>query len=112
MVKFQILDWSSYHEEIDGEDDTTKKIFTIRLFGRTEKPDNKTIHVQVNGFTPYFYVKIPDTWKSVHVELFMREVKNRVQYQFRESIQSYDVQKKHNFYGFTNKALFTFLRLV
>jgi DNA polymerase elongation subunit (family B) len=106
MVKFQILDWSSYHER--DKDDYASR-YTIRLFGRTK---DKRIYLRVDGFTPYFFVEIPKTWKKMHVDLFMNEVKSRVEYKFRGLLESYSVVQRKRFYGFTNDEQFSFIRLV
>ena len=74
-LKFQIISWNKLDKEInDDEYDLEYKIYA---FGVTE--NNKSICVEINEFTPYFYVKIPDhlqkTWndfKTEQVRLYLR----------------------------------------
>lgn len=105
-IKFNILDWNYYHEEI--EDDNN--IYTIRLFGRTN--NNKTIYVKVEEYTPYFYVEIPSYWKQYQVDLFINNLNKKVKYNHRNSMISYDVVEKYKFWGFTDNKLFKFVRLI
>jgi DNA polymerase elongation subunit (family B) len=56
-ILFQILDWDSSHIE----DDEGNKKFIARLFGKTK--EDKSIYVEVEQFTPYFYVEIDSKWR-------------------------------------------------
>ena len=58
--KLQISNWDWYQDDIDTEDD--EPVYTIMIFGRTS--DDKSIYIKVKGYTPYFYIKIPENWKQ------------------------------------------------
>ena len=67
MVQFQITGWYSNDIEMDDtssdEDDRysyKEKEFKIVLFGKDM--DENTYTLVVNDFTPYFYVKVPNTF--------------------------------------------------
>jgi DNA polymerase delta subunit 1 len=120
-VIFQVIDWSILDvakEEDNGSDSEDdggnfkmiKKECTIRMFGVTE--DLNSIMVQVEGFTPFFYVEIPTNWKKDHVDKFVKSVKGRAPPYIRHSLINYDVVYKCHFYGFRNGKKFPFLRLV
>jgi DNA polymerase delta subunit 1 len=108
MVKLQILDWSSCHF-IDKKEDKTKK-FAIRLFGITD--DNKRIYLRVDGFKPYFFVEIPKKWKNTHVDIFVNEIKSKVDQQYADALHSYVVVEKIKFYGFRNGEKYKFIKFV
>src|SRR5215210_9064068 len=55
-LDFQIIDWNTYHE-MDGDDEEK---YVIQLFGRTE--DDKDVCLKVTGYTPFFYVEVPNNW--------------------------------------------------
>jgi DNA polymerase elongation subunit (family B) len=106
-VTFQVLDWASSHR--DSGDNAEKYI--IRLFGMTE--EKKTICVEVQNFTPYFYVEIPDSWDTTRVTILMRAVKEKIypkNFQERKVVAT--LVQRHKFWGFTNDKLFNFVRLV
>lgn len=113
---FQICDWNSYHE-IDGDEEER---YVIQLFGRTE--DDKDVCLKITGFTPFFYVEIPDKWTDRQVDKFVEILKNKVswcttnspnyEYDLSNSLIKYTVVQKHKFYNFTNKKIFKFVMLV
>ena len=76
----------------------------------------------MNGFTPYFYIEIPDKWTTREVDIFMNTLKNKVSwrtknnprynYDLSNELIRYNVVKRYKFNGFTDKTLFNFIRLV
>ena len=100
-IIFNILDFNSYHNNDEEDDDsdiendnsTNTGEYTIELFGRTK--NDKSVYVKVNGFTPYFYVDIPDNWNDSHVDKFVNYIKNKVYYKYRDNLVAYDIQLKH-----------------
>jgi DNA polymerase elongation subunit (family B) len=111
MVKFQVLDWTPSHDKTNKKE--YRRNFTIKLFGRTEKTDDeksKTVYVRVDGFTPHFFVKIPDSWEKFHVDLFIDEVKSRVNFKFKDKLEGYSIVNKKDYYGFKAGETFKFIR--
>ncbi len=123
---FQVLDWNSYNEcDSDGQNK-----FTIRLFGRT--PDDKTIHVKVTDFKPYFYVEIPKRWNAGHIDIFVNLILSQIKSKKPKKKPSdnsddspneepeteenllfkYEVVDSHKFDGFTNNGVFKFIRFI
>ncbi|AYV81261.1 MAG: DNA polymerase family B elongation subunit [Harvfovirus sp.] len=101
VVEFQILDWRSYHEE---------NSFMMRLYGQTR--DNKTVHVQVKKFTPYFYVEISKSWRQSQVDALIAAVRLRVfPKENSDQLKKYQIVSKYKFWGFTNYEKFNFLQL-
>lgn len=123
-VKFQVLDWNSHYIDCETEDPNDKnntissKKYTIRLFGRTL--ENKTIYVQVNEYTPYFYVCVDDTWGKRSSDMFVDYLKNNIKKKAENGswvkclneFVGYEIEKKHKFVEFTNFKKYTFLKLI
>ena len=104
---FQILDWN-YFNENEGDDEPST--YKIRLFGRTS--DNKTVYVKVNNFYPYFYVEIDKYMSTNKINIFIDNIKKNVYPQTAvDGFFRYEIEKKHNLYGFTDNEEFTFLKL-
>jgi DNA polymerase elongation subunit (family B) len=104
---FQILDWNYYHEEDD--DDGSKK-YTIRLFGKTKAQES--IYLQVDGFKPYFYIKLEKSWKSSQIDQILEAAQRRVFPKDKvEGLVETKVVSKYDFYGFTNYKKFNFLKM-
>lgn len=104
-IEFQILDWRQAQEE----DMNGKKNFIVRLFGKTR--DNKTIHVQVNKFTPYFYVEIDSSWRQMQIDALVSEIKKKVYPSDNvEGLLHVQTVEKYKFWGFTNYEKFKFLQ--
>ena len=114
--EFQVNDWNHYHE-IDSNDEEK---YAIQLFGRTA--DDKDVCVKVCGFTPFFYVEVPQGWARRQVDKFVKVLKKRVSwrtsnnpkytYDLSDSLINYTVKQKHKFRNFTNKKLFKYVMLV
>ncbi len=107
-IEFQILDWNYYHK--DEGDDEVRKVYHIRLFGKTR--DQKSIYVDVEGYTPNFYVKVEKNWKTSNIDKIIEEVKKRVFADKRNGLVMYRVVKKYDFYGFTNYTQFDYIQLI
>jgi len=112
-IIFQIIDWHTSQTEPDEDvesDEEVVPLYNIELFGRDET--GKTVFVNVENFTPYFYIEIPEKWNKFKVDTLVNEVKRMVSKKFRSGLKSHDVVKRHKFYGFTNYTEFKFLRLI
>ena len=80
----QIYDWETYDEEVDIDDSnsesesdcdtpTISQNFVIYLYALTQKGEN--VSIKVNGFTPYFWIEIPNFWKPSWTSIFADELK-------------------------------------
>ena len=110
-LRFQIISWNKFDKEInDDEFDLEYKIYA---FGVTDK--NKSICVEINEFTPYFYAKIPDhlqkTWNDFKTEQVRLYLRNKL-YKFKESLIKVSVIQKKDLDGFTNEENFNFLKII
>jgi DNA polymerase elongation subunit (family B) len=110
-MRFNVLDWQPYHEE----DEEGRKTYAVRVFGKTSKEDGaESVFLRVDGFTPFFYVQVPDNWKSHHGTQLIDTIKERLGNwkAAKEGLLSYKLVKRHRFRGFTNKKKFNFMQLV
>lgn len=115
-LEFQIIDWNSYHEV----DALNEEQYVIQLFGRTE--DDKDVCLKVVGFTPFFYISIPQNWDEDRLETLIDSLKETIHYKtekdpkygydLRKGLKAYRIVKKHKFDGFTGEKLFKFAQLV
>ena len=74
-----IIDWDYYHEgdyENDEEIEDEDKEFVIDIFGRTE--NNKSIYIKVTKFTPFFFIEIPESWKSSQINLLKKSLPHKL----------------------------------
>lgn len=105
-ITFQILDWNTFNEETS---EGIKK-YKIRLFGRVK--DGRTIMVQIEKYTPYFYIELPDNWRMYLMDILIDAIKKRV---FPKDniggLVNYQIVSKHKFFGFTDYKKFNFLQL-
>jgi DNA polymerase elongation subunit (family B) len=106
---FQIFDWSS--EDVNlGDDEEEIYRFRINLHGRTQ--NNETVYVRVNDYTPYFFVEIPQEWRQMQIQIFIRYLQKKVYYKHKDSLLTYHTTEKNKFYGFTNCTKYKFIRFV
>ena len=123
-LEFQIYDYLEDHDspdtDIHGEEVGLGE-YIIHVFGRTM--DGQSVYTKVTGFTPYFYINLPDNWET----LSDKEIKKRLETmllwlkskdnkkvwsKFKESLLEINLLKKKKAEGFTNEKEFNFARLV
>ena len=113
-LTFNTLDWYEYDEIIKEEDIENKenikpiKQYIIKVFGKTKS--GESVYLKIKNFTPHFYISYDQTWDDKKIKLFINHLKT-----LRQSLQNhlieYDVVKRKNFYGFTDKPQL-FIRLI
>ncbi|AYV79324.1 MAG: DNA polymerase family B elongation subunit [Faunusvirus sp.] len=128
-ILFNVTDWREYvntdEDDSDNDEDSPEEIenaddgspqedkkqlgkYTVELFGRTA--DDKSVHVTAKGFTPYFYVEVPDNWTETQAKYLVDSI--WLPPEHKKCLIEYDMVKRHKFDGFTNNKLFNFVRLV
>lgn len=138
---FQALEWQEYNvyenndEEMSDDDmdidpyynNIVSKEFEkyiVKVFGVNKS--GESVCLKVNNFTPFFFVKVPDTWvntdASAVIQILKRSLANSKR-KVNDSWCTYDfsgcfvdelckIQIKCDFYGFSNDKKGKFLRLV
>ena len=111
-LRFQIISWEKFDKEVNGDDEFDLE-YKIYAFGITDT--NKSICVEINEFTPYFYVKIPEhlqqTWTDMKTEQVRLYIRNKL-YKFKSSLKKVSVVEKKDIDGFTNEENFKFLKII
>ena len=109
-LRFQIISWEKFDKELN--DDECDLEYKIYAFGITDK--DKSICVEINDFTPYFYAKIPDhlqkTWSDMKTEQVRLYIRNKL-YKYKNSLKRVSVVEKKDIDGFTNEENFKFLKI-
>ena len=112
-IEFQVNDWSVVNEPIENDDDEETKykqnVFNIKAFGCTKK--GSSIIVNITGFEPHFYIKIPDRFEKTECDVLIKLIKVKLPLFHRKSIVRYKIVEKINFWGFSNKRKHKFIEL-
>jgi len=122
-LDMQIVDWADGDgfNKIEGRRGKGERVYKIRMYGKTMTGHSVCVHVE--GFNPYFYVKLPSNWDQNDLEDFIGAVKGKVkngdkhwlvkelvktELVFMETLYWYDKNQKYPFvkFSFKNKAGF------
>lgn len=138
-ISFQALEWQDFNEpetlqedddmDVDFEDSfncvENKELdkYLIRIFGVNS--GGNSVCLNVKNFTPFFFVKVANDFTKENVKVLVNTLKKALK---NTKMKEDDVwktldysgcliqdkciiQNKHDFYGFSNKKLFRFVRL-
>ena len=126
-LEFQIYDWVEDHHIVknedgyDDEDDKNKMgEYIIHVFGRML--DGKSVYAKILGFTPYFYIELPNEWYAYtehKINLLLEEFKKyltgnfnrKIWGKFKSTLQDIKYLSAKKADGFTNDSNFKFARL-
>jgi DNA polymerase elongation subunit (family B) len=102
---FRILDFNVYNDKKtnDSSDEENtfykdKNQFVIQMFGVDEK--GKTYSLTVNGFRPFFYLMVNDTWSIKIKDQFLQHLKEKIGKYYQDSITDCKLIKRRKLYGF------------
>jgi len=129
-IQIQCIDWKvnnikfsreydSEYENSDEEDDGEEKQqleYNIKLFGINQ--GGESICVNVEKFTPYFFIEIPETiqWKKSHTNYLKSYITKQINDSNLSSmvndLLSIGVVNRQKMYNFSNFKKFKFIRLV
>ena len=89
-----------------------KKQFIIQMFGMDE--EGKTYATWVEGFQPFFYVKLPETskWTELKKRGFVEHIRKKVGDYYRGSITKCSLIKKKKLYGFDAGKEYQFIEFM
>ena len=119
-IIFQSIDWAQFHESDDIEEDNVNDDptienqllkYKIRIYGRTNT--GKSIFVNVENFTPYFYVEVPTDWNMTKCLSLVSYIKSKISNPLIiKGFKNFDIVERKKFYGFTNYKDFKFIRFI
>lgn len=117
-----VIDWRGldYVEDTDSSssdqhDDEKEKVtscpneFLINAYCVAENGDSVVLNIK--GFQPYFFVKVPDNWTDTQLLIFVNGLKGRVKKWFAATLVDYKIINAKPFYGFTAGDKFKFVKL-
>jgi len=126
-ITFQIIDWNSGDYSDDStESDTSESSedgkkkwkpiidnskYKITIFGKDI--DEKTYALEVTGFTPYFYIKLPDCserYDKSTINVLKSYMKDSMWSKYRDCLEGVHIMRRHSFRNFDNKKLYRFAR--
>lgn len=138
MIKFQAFEWFGDNEEVfideisdiipeineqgnefmDEEEEVDKiEVYTIRIYGIDE--NSRSVRLKVKNFPPYFYIKVPDKFGERelrfmldYLQFVIKSDYDKKSYPFSIVKKYCRVEKKIDFYGFTNGKKQNFFKLV
>ena len=111
LVTFNVYDSepSSGHEDarVWRKSKGGEQTFQVQMFGINEKGETAAIFVE--GFTPFFYVKVGDGWTEEDREGLVFQLQNDMGEYYRGSITSSKLVKRKSLYGFDAGKLHSFV---
>ena len=87
QVSFKLLDFNVYDDNIINENSSKyrdNREFMVQVFGLNEKGETASIFIE--GFTPFFYVKVDATWTESKKTCFINELKNRMAHSMKTQL--------------------------
>ena len=102
---FKLFDFNVYNKKSDDNSDdesfgkdTSNTNFLIQMFGINEK--GETASILVEGYKPFFYVKVDDDWTTCTKTMFLEYIKKRIGTYYEKSIHDCKIIKRKKLYGF------------
>ena len=100
--------------EYDSDDSQNRQQpssnYKIYIFGKDL--GEKTYTLEVDGFTPYFYVRVPDHSTDYHKKELERYVRDKLWVKHKSALIRSTLHSKHSFRDFDNFKKYKFVRLV
>ncbi|MEI6882556.1 MAG: 3'-5' exonuclease, partial [Bacteroidota bacterium] len=105
----RVFDFNVYNASAEENTYTNKdnNVFMIQIFGLDET--GKTYSVTVDGFKPFFYVKVNDHWTIDMKEKFISHLREKMGPYYGDSITDSKLIKRKKLYGFDNKKEHKFI---
>jgi len=118
---FRVFDFNVYNEkekcnngsESDEEEEQAvykdTSVFLIQIFGVNEV--GQTFSVIVEGFKPFFYILVNDTWNISIKDQFLENIKLKMGKYYENSISECIIIKRKKLYGFDGGKEHKFVKL-
>ena len=116
-IIFQAIDWyvcDVNQSDSDEENDNKNSLnYLIKIFGRDL--NGKSVSVNINNYTPYFYLKgLDDYQEYLHNDILLRIkelINENLPFYLKGSLVKCQVINKKDIWGFTNNKVFKFILL-
>lgn len=126
---YRCLDTTNYHSDNENEDEDadededSENMYSkekqkelsytqpmlIKAYGILETGHSITINLQ--GFEPFFYIKIPDQWERKECQILIAHLRTMVYYRYKENLIKTQIIVRKPFKEFTGNDVFKFLKL-
>ena len=113
QVSFKLLDFNVYDDNIITEKSSKyrdNREFMVQVFGLNEKGETASIFIE--GFTPFFYVKVDESWTESKKTCFINELKNRIGTFYEDSIVKGKLIQRKTLYGFDAGKMHHFVQII
>lgn len=97
-IKFQILDMNDFDCWSSPDENTGSLEYRVFLFGVT--PKGQSITCVVEGFNPFFYVRIPDTWNLDQLHRYANFIRTKIL--SKHYTTTIEIIKSKDIWGFQN----------
>ena len=113
-IPLKLLEFNVY-DDINTTGDNYNKYkdnreFMVQMFGINQA--GKTFSIFVEGFTPFFYVMVDDTWDNSKRVEFIKDISIKMGQYYENSIVSSQLIKRKKLYGFDAGKLHNFIQIV
>jgi DNA polymerase elongation subunit (family B) len=110
---FRLYDFNIYNEKVGEEEKKDTSQFFIQMFGVNEK--GKSCSIVVEGFKPFFYVKVEDFWNDALKDELLKHIKKKIEYNptgtyYEDSICECKIIKRKKLYGFDGGKYHKFIK--
>ncbi len=132
-ILYQIIDWYiPENDKIQFDPDEESREYTINIYGKNK--DGISICTKVIGFTPFFYIKPPETWEtltdnefklkvqSLYIKLleesydakFKHKITRKpiISKNYKNHLCKLEIERKKDFWGFTNNKEFRYIKVI
>lgn len=98
---FKLIDFQAYDERVEK-----KSQFAIQMFGVNEL--GETCSITVNGYKPFFYVKVGDNWTDSEARSLYHDLSKKIN---TTAILSAELVEHKKLYGYTAGKLYKYVKL-
>ena len=106
---FRLLSFDTSDVRGTSADNQYQKEFSIQMFGVNER--GKTACIFVEGYSPFFYVKVDDDWTETKKVGFIAQMTADMGDQFANDIVSSRLIKRKKLYGFDGGRQYNFIHI-
>ena len=112
-LEIQCLTWNGDNEFIEQESgDSKKKHYelehVIKVYGNTK--EGESVSIRIHNFKPYFFIRVEDDMTVKEKNTLFKTIKESMKEFLANGILSAEFVNSKEFYGFTNKKDFKFIK--
>ena len=87
--------------------DATVPVFHIQIFSKNMKGEDASI--LVDDFEPFFYIKVPDSWKGKEKANFFAYLKSKIPKSLANGVTGSSLKQSQKLYGYDNGKKYNFM---